>query len=169
MNICKTCKTNKDPVYLNCLSCRNKNKLKDKKRSNSRKEYKANYSKLESTKQRRKEYIYKDKQNNIEKYLFNSAKRRAKKLNLNFNITIEYLTSIITKSCPILNIDFVISKTNISDYSPTLDRIIPELGYVIGNVKVISARANRIKNNATLQELKSICSYIETYEENTRI
>ena len=40
--------------------------------------------------------------------------------------------------------------------SPSLDRIIPSLGYVKGNIRVISFRANTLKNNATLSELELI-------------
>jgi hypothetical protein len=45
--------------------------------------------------------------------------------------------------------------------SPSLDRIVPELGYVKGNVRVISDRANRIKRDATLEELRAIVKYVE--------
>jgi hypothetical protein len=37
--------------------------------------------------------------------------------------------------------------------SPSLDRIDPSKGYVKGNVRVISARANLLKNDATVGEL----------------
>lgn len=45
------------------------------------------------------------------------------------------------------------------DGSPTLDRIVPEKGYVKGNVAVISHKANRIKNNGSLEELEAVVSY----------
>jgi hypothetical protein len=41
-----------------------------------------------------------------------------------------------------------------TDNSPSLDKIIPSLGYVRGNVQVISQRANSIKRDATLAELE---------------
>lgn len=47
------------------------------------------------------------------------------------------------------------------DGSPTIDRIINDLGYVKGNVIVISWRANRIKSDATLAELKAIVAFYE--------
>lgn len=47
--------------------------------------------------------------------------------------------------------------------SPSLDRIDPALGYVKGNVKVISSRANSIKSNATPEELLRVAAY---YQEN---
>jgi len=46
--------------------------------------------------------------------------------------------------------------------SPSLDRIDNSKGYVPGNIAVISMRANMIKNNATLAELKAIVAYMET-------
>lgn len=41
-----------------------------------------------------------------------------------------------------------------SNNSPTIDRINPKLGYIKGNVWVISNKANRFKNDATLEELE---------------
>lgn len=38
--------------------------------------------------------------------------------------------------------------------SPSIDRIDSSKGYVPGNVRVISKRANTLKNNATLPELE---------------
>ena len=40
--------------------------------------------------------------------------------------------------------------------SPSLDRIVPELGYVKGNIRVISNRANHLKSDATLEEHRKI-------------
>jgi len=45
------------------------------------------------------------------------------------------------------------------DDSPSLDRIVPSLGYVPGNVVIISQRANRIKNDATVEELVKIAEF----------
>ena len=36
------------------------------------------------------------------------------------------------------------------------DKIIPSLGYIENNIAIISQRANTLKNNATLDELKII-------------
>ena len=43
---------------------------------------------------------------------------------------------------------------------PSLDRIIPELGYVKGNVVFISMRANSIKQDATEQELYLVADWL---------
>lgn len=45
------------------------------------------------------------------------------------------------------------------DHTPTLDRIIPKLGYVPGNVIIVSARANRIRNDATVDELYKVYKF----------
>lgn len=45
--------------------------------------------------------------------------------------------------------------------SPSLDRMIPALGYVASNVRVISYRANAIKRDATLDELRALVAYVE--------
>lgn len=39
------------------------------------------------------------------------------------------------------------------DASPSVDRINPHLGYVPGNVQVISYKANSMKRNCTMEEL----------------
>jgi hypothetical protein len=44
--------------------------------------------------------------------------------------------------------------------SPSLDRIKPELGYVPGNIQVISARANVMKNDATPEELLAFANWV---------
>jgi hypothetical protein len=47
------------------------------------------------------------------------------------------------------------------DYSPTLDRKVPAKGYVIGNIEVMSARANRIKSNANSIEVRAVADAME--------
>lgn len=63
--------------------------------------------------------------------------------------------------CPILGTRFVRGVGRWCDESPTVDRIEPSKGYVFGNIEVISHRANQIKNDASLEELISVCSYIK--------
>lgn len=92
--------------------------------------------------------------------MFISAKYRAKKYNLPFNITLDDVN--IPNTCPLLGIPLVVATKHHTGNSPSLDRIKPELGYVKGNVVVISSKANVIKNNATLKELKTLTSNLET-------
>jgi hypothetical protein len=43
-----------------------------------------------------------------------------------------------------------------SDASPSLDRVDPRKGYVPGNVRVISDRANRLKGDRSLSEIQAL-------------
>lgn len=81
-----------------------------------------------------------------------------------FNLTAEDL--VIPARCPILGIPIAVQqlgKRQPHDNSLSLDRIIPELGYVKGNVAVISQRANRIKNDGTAAELRAIAEWMESH------
>lgn len=68
---------------------------------------------------------------------------------------------LIPKFCPVLGIRLEAGKGKLHDNSPTLDRIIPELGYVPGNVAVISWRANRIKNVGTGEEHRKVADWMD--------
>lgn len=83
--------------------------------------------------------------------MLNYARARAKKKSLPFDIELDDI--VIPDICPLLDIPLVLDNQLFADNSPSLDRLIPSLGYVKGNVKVISVRANTIKNNATIDEL----------------
>ena len=47
----------------------------------------------------------------------------------------------------------------VADNSPTIDRICNRLGYVPGNLIVVSHLANRVKNSASLDELRMVADY----------
>ncbi len=84
------------------------------------------------------------------------AKKRAWIKGIPFSLVMSDMPEI-PEVCPILSIKL---KENCiagpDDCSPSLDRIIPELGYVAGNVRVISNRANRIRSDANAHELMLI-------------
>lgn len=90
-------------------------------------------------------------------YLYKSAKGRSKKYNIKFNLNLDDI--VIPDMCPVLGIQLIQGDRVSFDGSPTLDRIIPELGYTKDNIIVVSMKANRIKNNATLDELKKVYEY----------
>lgn len=80
--------------------------------------------------------------------LMRGAKRRSVSCKVPFEIGPEDFS--IPKVCPVLGSEMQrnLGGKHLSDASPTLDRIIPDRGYVPGNVIVISALANKIKNSA---------------------
>lgn len=85
------------------------------------------------------------------KPLIYEARKRAKKLGLECTITENDIE--IPEFCPVLGIPIVPYDTeNNRDSCPSLDRINPALGYVPGNVAVMSYRANRLKNDGSIEE-----------------
>ena len=92
--------------------------------------------------------------------MLSRCKYRAKQSGLFFNLTKDDV--VIPEFCPVLGIklrQMLIDEEPKKGYhpkAPSLDRIIPELGYVKGNVRVISARANLLKNDATISELELV-------------
>ena len=104
------------------------------------------------------------KQQHLKRYL-NNARCRARRDNLPFDITHEYLQSIATDECPVYGIMFEwgpskLGKGYTKENCPNLDRIVPEKGYVKGNVAFISQKANRIKDNGTMQDHYAIADWI---------
>lgn len=69
---------------------------------------------------------------------------------------------IIPTHCPVLGIPLDCAAERHSDSLPSLDRIDNSKGYVKGNVWVISWRANCIKKDATLDELRALVKALET-------
>lgn len=97
-------------------------------------------------------------------WMLTQARRRAKKQGVPFNLVLEDLE--IPKLCPVLNIPLVIGKEKMSDSSPTLDKHIPKLGYVKGNISIMSLLANRIKNNGTSEQVAMVASWMKQQEDN---
>jgi len=94
-----------------------------------------------------------------QKYLFKYAKRRAKNYGLEFNIDIEDV--IIPDYCPVLQIKLNLTNERADNDSPSIDRIDNSKGYIKGNIEVISYRANRLKNDASLEELLKLVNWLQ--------
>lgn len=89
---------------------------------------------------------------NPEKMMLHMARNRAKAEGYACTLTVHDI--VIPEFCPLLGLQLERNAGVRKDTSPSLDKIEPELGYVPGNVWVVSWRANRIKNDATLAELQ---------------
>lgn len=100
-------------------------------------------------------------EDSIKKAILRTAKARAKKKGIVFDITIDDFS--LPDKCPLLEIPLAVNYDASSDNSYSLDKIIPELGYVKGNVWIISNKANAIKSNASLEELKLLVKNLETH------
>jgi hypothetical protein len=97
------------------------------------------------------------------KNIFQARKSKAKKENIPFDVSLEYLISIAPDNCPVFNIP--LSWTfrtggKAEPTSPSLDKIIPSLGYVKGNVQWLSLKANLMKQNATHEELNQFAKWV---------
>ena len=99
--------------------------------------------------------------------MYQTAKKRAKKKGLEFSLTLELIEALYdkTKSCPIF-IDMLLKsgKGRVCATSPTIDRIVSSLGYVPGNVWIISHKANCIKTNATSQQILRVALWLDSLE-----
>ncbi len=95
--------------------------------------------------------------------LWESARRRAEEQGLPFDI--EPSDIVVPHFCPVLGFPLAAGVGQIHDGSPTVDRIVPERGYVKGNIVVVSFRANRLKNNASVDELRRIASFYDQLSE----
>jgi translation initiation factor 2B subunit (eIF-2B alpha/beta/delta family) len=181
-------KSTKDGLHKQCKSClkeyrkNNESTIKEKIKeraahtSEKRKEYLKEYleKNKEVLKEKKKLYREKNKKQlqekvssrynkikneNPEIILLYNARARAKKYGIPFSITVEDI--VIPEICPILKISLTVSKSKVSPNSPTIDKIVPELGYVKGNIQVISHRANMMKSDASIEELKLFSKWIE--------
>ena len=95
----------------------------------------------------------------LRRRLLNSAKVRANKNNLKFNITINDI--IISEICPAIGIKIYKAGKEATYNSPALDKIIPSKGYVKGNVEVISHRGNNLKTSMNLKEITMLVKYLK--------
>lgn len=87
-----------------------------------------------------------------------SAKYRAKRDGCPFSITLDDI--VIPQFCPILGHPLEKSTEGRAKLtSPSLDKVIPALGYVPGNVRVISVEANRLKDANTVETLTALLAY----------
>lgn len=101
------------------------------------------------------------RQNNQVRNWLLTVKGRAKKAGIPFDDDISDI--VVPEYCPILGIPLRRNVGQLSGgpNSPSLDKIIPPLGYIKGNRWVISHRANTIKSNATFEELVVIGKWAE--------
>jgi hypothetical protein len=99
-----------------------------------------------------------------------AIKSRSSRKGLPFNLTKEYLDAITPTHCPVLGYELVRNHRGKSSAynSMSVDRIVPSKGYTIGNVQVISNKANTMKHNATPEELLMFANWIfNTHKELT--
>lgn len=91
-----------------------------------------------------------------------AASVRARKRGVPFSLTVEDIRVKVVHVCPVLGIplDYTArGKKGCRPNSPSVDRIVPALGYVPGNIIVVSHRANTIKNDSSPDELQAVADF----------
>lgn len=86
---------------------------------------------------------------------------KAKKLNLEFNLTKEYLLKIFPTDCrcPALGVPF--NWFGEHNNVPSVDRVIPDRGYTQGNVVWVSRLANQIMSSAHPSQVIQVGKFAE--------
>lgn len=85
-------------------------------------------------------------------------KARCVKEGLPFDLDEEWFAKNTPTVCPVLGIDL---DQGWRDSVASVDKVIPSLGYIKENCRIISLKANRLKNNASVEDLEKIIAYIK--------
>jgi hypothetical protein len=122
------------------------------KRLQDMKNYHERIKHTETYQERSARTRFKYRETHPERIIFLSAKARAERDGFDFSIDYEDIK--IPTVCPLMGI----ALTNIRgkgrvQTNPSLDRIDSSKGYIKGNIQVISELANRMKQDATSEQL----------------
>lgn len=155
-------RTRKDKLTNQCKSCKYKY---DKEYGKKRRKYFESYYK-----KNRKCYVdYNERRRERHRLeprirMKDGALRRAKKRGLEYNLKSYKDIPKIPVFCPILGIPLVTnrgSKNGGSDNSPSLDRINNDRGYIIGNLQIISRKANQMKSNGSFEDIEKLYLFMK--------
>lgn len=92
--------------------------------------------------------------------MIHAARSNARRDSVIFDITIDDIE--IPLLCPVLGIVLRFEGPPFSEWLPSLDKVRPSLGYVKGNIRVISWRANRLKADCVRpDDLRAVADYID--------
>jgi hypothetical protein len=97
---------------------------------------------------------------------FTDLRGRAKSKGIPFSIKLEDIER--PNFCPVLGVKLQYginhntpeSKWKKHPNRASFDKLVPELGYVPGNVFIISLQANRLKSNSTLEQIENLLNYM---------
>ena len=101
---------------------------------------------------------------NKEKTLFHSCKHRATRHDLDFDLVEADI--VIPDVCPVLGIPLCQTNVKRQDDTPTVDRVDSSKGYTKDNIAVCSWRANKIKTDATFEEIEKIYLFMKEHNDN---
>lgn len=94
----------------------------------------------------------------VSEKLFRSMKNRK----IAYEISPEDI--VVPDTCPICESKMQVSTTRGGNSrSPTLDKVVPDKGYVKGNVAVICKYCNSLKGAGSAEDHRRIAAYIDTF------
>lgn len=142
-----------------CLTCARRASKDSYQRHRARrqKEAQAGYQKNAVIRRRQ---AAENKKNHVIRYRFYHKRARCKQRGIPFNITLPTFVSLhetgICSACGV-----VVTHAHNSRTAWSLDRLIPSMGYVSGNVCVLCRRCNTIKNDGDIPALERVLSYMK--------
>lgn len=93
--------------------------------------------------------------------MLKTARERAKRKGVPFHLKTGDIE--LPTHCPVLGMELAFNRGcghGGKDNSYSLDRIVPELGYIAGNIQILSSKANSMKFNATPKELVLFAEWV---------
>lgn len=101
---------------------------------------------------------------NYVRYMYQNMLRNAKRTGRVVEITEADL--VIPEVCPVLGVPLITDGSNGKnrDFSPSIDRIDNNLGYIPGNIVIVSMRANQIKGTASVEELEQVMNFYKSLQ-----
>lgn len=148
---CKFCNTPFEPVAKAQKLC--SDDCREKTKEASRKKWR---SKNPDQRKLWTSYTNKWREENPLRSRVTVFRTKSKKLDLPFDLDEEFF--IVPETCPVLGVPLD-GRTRETCWS--VDRLIPEKGYTKENCRIISMKANRLKNNASIEDLEKIIEYIK--------
>lgn len=101
---------------------------------------------------------------NLPLHLFNRYKRNAKRRNIIFHITIEYVWQLYLsqnkKKCALSNIDIIFGKKSTDVITASLDRINSNQGYIENNLQWVHKDVQKMKMDLLQEKFIELCKLI---------
>lgn len=96
------------------------------------------------------------------KQIISGLKSSAKRRGIPFDLSTNDLDEIgIPITCPVLGIPIYYHRGKVKDDSISIDRIDSSKGYTVDNIVIVSNRVNKLKSNATLDEMYKIVQFYD--------
>ena len=99
--------------------------------------------------------------------MWSRIKSRAKRDGIVFDLTRNDIADLtIPITCPVLGIPLRQERGRQTDNSISIDRIDSTRGYTPDNVVIVSWKVNRLKSNASLEEMRKMVTFYESIAED---